>query len=99
MESNTYMHNLFRKQGMKTVLWGCSIDPQLLDDERLLKDLYNFDMITTRESITYHTHNKHGIKNVWLFPDLAFELGKEECEESCKIIDGKTIGINVSSLV
>lgn len=99
MESNTYMHNLFRKQGMKTVLWACSIEPQLMDDERLLKDLYNFDMITTRESITYKTLKEHGVKNVRLFPDLAFKLGREECEESYKIREGKTIGLNISPLI
>lgn len=98
-DNNTYMHNLFCRKKMKTVLWGCSIEPKLMEDKRLLKDLCNFDMITTRESITYQALKEHGMKNVWLFPDLAFVLEKKECEESFKIKEGKTIGLNISPLV
>ena len=98
-DDNTYTHNLFRKQGMKTILWGCSINPSLMNDRRVLADLQNFDMITARESITYQALKAHGISNVWLFPDLAFSLQRKECEESKKIRPQKTVGINMSPLV
>lgn len=98
-EDNTYMHDMFRKKGMKTVLWACSIEPKLLDDVRVLRDVNNFDMVTARESITYQALKEHGVKNVWLFPDLAFALERHECEESRLVRPGKTIGLNISPLV
>lgn len=98
-EDNTYTHNLFRKRGMKTMLWGCSIEPSLLNDARVIKDLKNFDVVTARESVTYKSLKDHGIQNIYLFPDLAFTLKKKECDESSLIKKGKTIGINVSPLV
>lgn len=98
-ESNTYMHNLFRKQGLKTVLWACSIEPQLLNDDRVLRDICNFDMITVRESITYKALKEHNVQNVYFLPDLAFTLESHECDESKLIRPGKTIGLNLSPLV
>lgn len=98
-EHNTFTHDLFRKKGMKTVLWSCSINPELLEDKRVLKDIRDFDMVTARESITYQALKKQGIKDVRLFPDLAFALQRKECSESHLIIKGRTIGLNISPMV
>lgn len=97
-ESNTYMHNLFVKKGMKTVLWGCSIDPVLLLDKRVLNDLKRFNYITARESITYNALKEHGLTNVDLLPDVAFALNRVESIQSNKI-KPNTIGLNLSPLV
>ena len=92
------MHEMFRKKGMKTVLLGCSITPELMDDYRVLSDIMNFDIIFARESITYNALLQHGLKNVELIPDSAFILPRYECNESSLIKPGKTIGLNVSPM-
>lgn len=98
-EDNPFMHNMFRKKGMKTVLLGCSITPELMDDSRVLSDIKNFDFIFARESITYNALLQHGIKKVELIPDSAFILPRNECDESSLIKPRKTIGLNVSPMV
>ena len=98
-ENHTYMHNLYRKKGMKTLLWACSINPDLLDDARILDDIKNYDCITVRESITYDAMIRHGVKNVHLIPDLAFVLPRQECDESKLIVPNKYVGINLSPMV
>lgn len=97
-DSNTYMHNLFLKKGLKTVLWGCSIDPQLLNDPRIVKDLKKFDNIIPRESITYDALKELGFKQLMFFPDMAFGLGRKVGEQSVRIKEN-TIGINLSPLI
>lgn len=96
--SNTYMHDVFIKKGMRTVLWGCSINPELLDDRRVLKDLMRFDYITARESITYNALRDKGIKNIDLLPDVAFGLNRIESLQS-KNIKPNTIGLNLSPMI
>lgn len=93
------LHDMFRQRGMKTILWSCSINPELLEDKRILKDLLNFDIITARESITYNALVSHGHPHVTLFPDIAFGLPASPCESSFKIRENKTIGINLSLFV
>lgn len=97
-EDNPFMHEMFRKKGMRTVLLGCSITPELMDDYRVLSDIMNFDIIFARESITYNALLQHGLKNVELIPDSAFILPRYECNESSLIKPGKTIGLNVSPM-
>lgn len=98
-EDNPFMHDMFRKKGMKTVLLGCSITPELMDDHRVLSDIENFDIIFARESITYNALLQHGIKNVELIPDSAFILPRHVCDESSLIKPRKTIGLNISPMV
>lgn len=97
-ESNTYMHNVFIKKGMKTGLWGCSINPELLNDRRVLDDLKKFDFITARETITYNALREHAISNVDLLPDVAFALNRKESLQST-YIKPNTIGLNLSPLI
>ena len=94
-------HNVFRKKGFETVLWGCSIEPDSLKDKRLIDDLNSYEKIYTRESITYNGLVSAGIsKNkLELRKDPAFEL--ETVREVSKdgFIPGKTVGINLSPMV
>lgn len=98
-EANTYMHKVFIKKGMKTILWGASIDPTLMDDSRVMADLRDFDLITARESITYKALINHGLKKVCLIPDMAFSLKTEPADGSADISPNDTVGINLSPLV
>ena len=94
-------HNVFIDKGFKTVLWGCSIEPESLKDKNLLDDMKAFDAIYARESITYNALKEAGIEEEILFleEDHAFKLDTKEPKEKEGFIPGKTIGINLSPMV
>ena len=94
-------HNVFIDKGFKTVLWGCSIEPESLKDKNLLDDMKAFDAIYARESITYNALKEAGIEEEILFleEDPAFKLDTKEPKEKEGFIPGKTIGINLSPMV
>ncbi len=56
---DTMLHDLwlankaFAEKGVKTMLLGCSIEPELLKREELVKDLMKYHTIIARESITF----------------------------------------------
>ncbi len=94
-------HNVFRKKGFETVLWGCSIEPSSLKDEVLLHDLKSYSMIYARESITYNALLEAGIdrEKLILRKDPAFELICDDTAVPEDIRKGEYIGINLSPMV
>lgn len=89
-----------KKKGAKTVLFGCSIEPELLKDTKVVEDLSNYDLITARESITYDALKNAGVKtDVVLFPDSAFTLPTEKRELPVGFLENDTVGLNISPLV
>lgn len=99
--SDVWMHMenraFLEKRGHKTVLWGCSVEPSLIDT-RMRKDLSRYDLITARESITYETLRKIN-SNVVLAPDPAFTLRKQPGNYPEGLGSKPYIGINVSPLI
>lgn len=94
-----YLNTKLRKNNT-TVLWGCSIEPNLLEIPEIVDDMNQYTLITARESITYDTLIKAGVsKNVKLYPDPAFLLNIVNLTLPNAFIEGNTIGINVSPLV
>lgn len=92
-------HQEAKKRKTKTVLWGCSLEEDNMDKE-MMEDLYEYDLIVARESITYRSLLKKGIdKNTHLFPDPAFQLQVEPVELPKGFIEGETIGINLSPYI
>lgn len=91
------INTLIRKKGAKTVLWGCSIEESMINDD-LKKDLTGYSLIVARESLSYN-FLKTINKNTVLLPDPAFQLDKVELPLPEKFIEGNTIGINVSPLI
>ena len=90
----------FQKAGAKTVLWGCSIEPDLLKEPEIVDDMKRYTLITPRESITENALKDAGItENVKYFPDPAFFLQPEETLLPDGFAAGKTIGINVSPMI
>ena len=84
-------------RGVKTVLWGCSVEPSLIDT-KMRKDLSRYDLITARESITYEALRKIN-SNVILAPDPAFTLRKQAGNFPVGLGRKPYIGINVSPLI
>lgn len=92
------MNQYLNRNGNKTILWGCSIEPELLKKEEVLEDLRRYDCITVRESLTYEAMENAGLKNIQYCPDTAFLLPTKEMELP-SIFEKKVVGINVSPLV
>ena len=87
-----------RKQGVKTILWGCSVEPSCMEGE-MLDDLKAYTHIMARESITFQALKDHGIEHVSLVPDPAFALNKQEVNLPEGFVEGNTVGINVSPMI
>lgn len=91
------LHNMLIKKNHKTVLWGCSVEPSKINDE-MAKDLRNYDLIITRETLTLDALKSIGA-NVKLYPDPAFQLNKIEKELPNGFIEGNMVGINISPMI
>lgn len=88
-----------KKLGKKTVLWGCSVGEEDLSEDKI-KDLKTFDLIVTRESMTYETLLNCGIdKNTVLYPDPAFTLDIDTAFGGNFEVKPNTLGFNISSLI
>ena len=92
------IHKMYGKKASKTVLWGCSVEPKLLDDKRVYDDLAAYSKILTRESISYEALKKAN-NNTKLYPDPAFSLDKVELPLPELFEENNTVGINVSPLI
>ena len=90
-------HHFLKDCGVKTVLWGCSVEPDMIDT-KMRKDLSRYDLITARESITYEALRKIN-SNVVLAPDPAFTLQKTPGIFPEGLGKRPYIGINVSPLI
>lgn len=95
-----YINKASKNRQATTVLWGCSIEPEILLDSDIVQDMRRYDLITPRESITYDALISAGVtKNTYLFPDPAFILERVDLPLPEGFIEGNTIGINVSPLI
>lgn len=100
-------NSMLVRQGTKTMLLGCSIEPGLLRDEnkeshRLIEDLRNYSMILARETRTYNALRGAGIDKdkLKLVPDPAFALPAGKKTELPDGFDaGNMVGLNLSPMV
>lgn len=94
----TMMHDMFLQRGAKTVLWGCSIEPELLKQPAFAQDLSRYSLITARESISYEALRKVN-PNTFLLRDPAFTLECPAVALPTGFLDSNMVGINLSPLV
>lgn len=87
-----------RKKGGKTILWGCSVEPDSIKGE-MLEDLQGYTHIIARESFTYQAMINKGLKQAILIPDPAFQLNRIDLPLPENFIEGNTVGINVSPMI
>ncbi len=93
-----YSNKIAAQKGSKTVFWGCSVDPEAINN-KMLEDLKKYSLIIARESITHQAFIKNGLTNVVLLPDPAFTLDTKLTDLPDGFIADNTIGINVSPLI
>lgn len=92
------LNRMYRKQGVKTALWGCSIEPEVVQKTEVAEDLRNYKLVVARESITYEAV-KQVQKNTVLIPDPAFYMSPEPCSLPDCFQNGSVVGINVSPMI
>ena len=90
-------HNILVKNGVNTVLWGCSLNKQSFSQEGI-EDLNNFKLITPREQITYDLLIQNKIRaQIVKCADPAFSLDTQFANVPW---ENKTvIGINCSPMI
>ena len=86
------------KKGAKLILWGCSVEPELIKQPEIAIDLSRFDLITARESASYNALRKIN-SNVVLVSDPAFTLKTKKLPLPKNWIENKMVGINASPLI
>lgn len=93
------MNKAIKKNNKKLVLWGASIEENLLDVQ-MKEDMQRFDKIIVREPISFTTLTQSGIwENVMQIPDSAFTMEKKNIVLPIDIEESDTIGINISPLL
>lgn len=91
-------NKLFSKEN-STVLWGCSVTPDLLKDPFYIADMKRYSLITARETITYNALKNAGVESAVLVSDPAFTLEPVKVQMPDLFEKRKVIGINISPLV
>ena len=92
------MHDMMLQRKAKTVLWGCSIEPDLLNKSAVAEDIARYSLITARESISYEALRSIN-PNTILVPDPAFTLSCHVPDLPEGFEEGNMVGINLSPLV
>lgn len=92
-------NSMFHKNGGKTILLGCSVEPDSLKREDVIRDMKSYEAVFARESITYNALKQAGVKNLYLYPDSAFLLEAKYLSLPDGFIDGNMVGINISPMI
>ena len=88
-----------KKFGKPLIMYGASIEPDMMHGKKK-KDLLRFDLIVTRESITYESLKNFMPDNkVCLYPDPAFMLKASPPELPLEWEDNNVVGLNISPLI
>ena len=93
----TMFHEMAKSRGAKTVLWGCSVEPDVVKVPEIARDLANYDLICARETISYEAL-KAVNPNTILVADPAFCLPLEQTQLPEGFVPGNTVGINLSPM-
>lgn len=93
-----FINQLMKRRAKKLVLWGTSVEPEVLEDPEIRKDIMNFDYIVARESISYEALKTIN-PNTFLYPDPAFYLPSEKIDLPANFQNKNTVGINISPLI
>lgn len=92
------LHDMLLEKGAKTVLWGCSVEPELVERPEIAEDLSRYSLITARETISYNALKKVN-DNTVLVSDPAFTLESIVPELPENFQKKNMVGINVSPMV
>ena len=93
-------NRMFHRQGAKTLLYGCSIEPELIKRPDIAEDLRLYDAVVARESITWEALRQVlPPERLFLYPDPAFLLETEYLPLPAGWKENKTVGLNISPMI
>ena len=78
---------------------GSSIEPSVIANPNVKKDLQNYSVIIARESITYNALINAGLNNAVILPDPAFQLDRVDLQLPKGFINNNTVGLNISHII
>lgn len=87
------------KKGARSILWGCSVNEDELQDQTIVEDLEKYALITARESLTFHLLKSRLHTTVKYVPDTAFLLPAKKEPLPVGFVEGNTIGLNISPVI
>lgn len=93
----SYYNRGIHQRGGKTVLWGCSIQPDMVS-QKIKEDLALYNIIVAREPVSYNFLKTINSNTIYAC-DPAFTLNKQNVVLSNNDILGQTVGINISPLI
>lgn len=91
-----WLNREYHENGMKTVLWGCSVEPDRVPE--IAEDMARYDLIVARESISFEALSRVN-PNTVLAPDPAFFMEPRACALDPRMESGNVVGINASPLI
>lgn len=97
-EFHAMLHRLARERGAATVLWGFSLEPEVLRDPATVRDLGQYDLICARDSLSFGLFQQVN-PNTVLAADPAFCLEPTPTRLPEGFLPGNTLGLNLSPLV
>lgn len=92
------INKYIRSKGIQTILWGCSMEREKLN-ELTTNDFLEYEKIICRESLTYELMLDIGAKKVFIAPDPAFVLEPNDNIDIPEMFSSNTVGINLSPLI
>ncbi len=92
-------NRMFHRNGAKTILLGCSVEPESLKNKELVEDMQLYEAVFARESITFEALKHVGVKNLYLYPDSAFTLDTKYLPLPEGFQNKNTVGINISPMI
>ena len=93
-----WLNREYHRHGIKTILWGCSVEPSLISSATYNKDFALYDAIVARETITYNALRQVNDRTV-LAPDPAFFMSPVACPLDSRFSAGNIIGINATPTI
>ncbi len=92
------LNQIIQKRGAKSVMMGCTINPDLLEDITLVNDIKKYSLVVARESITYTALKNVGIKKLLMAPCPAFLMETKKIDLPEWMNSRKFVGFNVGFL-
>lgn len=93
-----FLNKKLHEKNAKTVMLGCSITEDVINDPAVEKDLRTYNAIIARESLTYNLLVKKSIPNVYLLPCPAFAMQAEATVLPACFAGHEVIGFNIGFL-
>lgn len=94
-----FLNKEINKRKGKTVMMGCTINPEILEREDVVSDLKLYSLIIARESITYNAIKRKAANiNLEIAPDPAFAMEAIPCNLPGIFTNQSVVGINAGFL-